>query len=238
MMKQHLRAMSSMIRELKSAGNNLTDEQQVQAMIRSLPSSWEMMCQNLTHNENIKTFDDVARHLELEAKRLEAAKPISSVYMVETRTCKASRPKCKQPDYASGQERPNGPPSKKAKFVKCNTRGKHAKKEKSKLTYYNCGKKGHFAHDCTKPKKVIPNPTSHHVFVTSIVLVANSAPVWTVDSIATEHVARDRVGFVEYRRIPVGSRDIKVGNGASMEVLRIGTYTVPRSLVGVGAWKA
>ena len=28
-MKQHLRAMSSMIRELKSAGNNLTDEQQV-----------------------------------------------------------------------------------------------------------------------------------------------------------------------------------------------------------------
>ena len=58
-MKQHLRVMSSMIRELKSTGNNLTDEQQVQAMIRSLPSSWETMCQNLTHNENIKTFDDV-----------------------------------------------------------------------------------------------------------------------------------------------------------------------------------
>ena len=41
MMKQHLRAMSSMIRELKSVGNNLTNEQQVQAVIRSLPSSWE-----------------------------------------------------------------------------------------------------------------------------------------------------------------------------------------------------
>ena len=37
--KQHLRAMSSLIRELKSAGNNLTDEQQVQAVIHSLPSS-------------------------------------------------------------------------------------------------------------------------------------------------------------------------------------------------------
>ena len=62
--------MSFMIRELKLARNNLTDEQQVQAVIHSLPSSWETMCQNLTHNENIKTFDDVTRYLELEAKPL------------------------------------------------------------------------------------------------------------------------------------------------------------------------
>ena len=48
--------------------------------------------------------------------------------------------------------------------------------------------------------------------------------MWTVDSEAIEHVARDRVGFMEYHRIPVGSRDIKVGNEASVEVLGIGTY--------------
>ena len=30
--------------------------------------------------------------------------------------------------------------------------------------------------------------------------------------------------FVEYCQIPVKSRDIKVGNGASVEVLGIGTY--------------
>jgi hypothetical protein len=38
-MKLHLRVMSSMIRELKAAKNQLTDEQQVQVVIRSLPSS-------------------------------------------------------------------------------------------------------------------------------------------------------------------------------------------------------
>ena len=75
------------------------------------------MCQSLTHNENIRTFDDVARHLELEAECLEAAKPISSMHMANTSSRKASRPKCKQPDYAPRQERPNGPPPKKTKFV-------------------------------------------------------------------------------------------------------------------------
>ena len=88
------------------------------------------MCQNLTHNENNKTFDYVASHLELEVECLEAARPISSVHMAETSSRKASRPKRKQPNYTLGQERSNGPPPKKAKFVKSNTRGKRAKKDK------------------------------------------------------------------------------------------------------------
>ena len=44
-----------------------------------------------------------------------------------------------------------------------------------------------------------------------------------VDSAVIEHVARDRMGFVEYCQILVGTRDIKVGNGVSVEVLGIGT---------------
>ncbi|KAF5469104.1 hypothetical protein F2P56_013200 [Juglans regia] len=95
-MKQHLRAMSTMIRELKSAGNNLTDEQQAQAVILSLPNSWENMSQNLTHNENIKDFDDISRHLELEAERLEATKPNHTAYVADSGSRKASRPKRKK----------------------------------------------------------------------------------------------------------------------------------------------
>ena len=55
-------------------------------------------------------------------------------------------------------------------------------------------------------------------------MIAHSTPMWTVDSTATDHVARDCVGFVEFHRIPIGSRNIIVGNGASVEVLGIGTY--------------
>lgn len=53
------------------------------------------MSQNMTHNENIKSFDDVLRYLEHEVEHLEAAKPKNLAYMAESNSCKVSRPKRK-----------------------------------------------------------------------------------------------------------------------------------------------
>ncbi|KAG6510717.1 hypothetical protein ZIOFF_028751 [Zingiber officinale] len=78
-MIEHLRMMSSMIRDLKYAGHDLTDEQQVQAVIRSLADSWTHMKQILTHNESIKNFSDISRHVDLEAEREEAICAIALV---------------------------------------------------------------------------------------------------------------------------------------------------------------
>ena len=46
-MKQHLREMTNMIRELKETGYTVSNEQQVQEVIRSLRSNWEYMKVNL-----------------------------------------------------------------------------------------------------------------------------------------------------------------------------------------------
>jgi hypothetical protein len=80
-MKVHMRNMSNMINELRDAGHVLTDEQQVQAVIRSLPNSWEQMKVHLTHDENIRTFQDAMRHLLLEEDRLLASKTHSEVHV-------------------------------------------------------------------------------------------------------------------------------------------------------------
>ena len=80
-MKKHLRQMSNMISKLKDAGHTLTNEQQVQVVIRSLPQNWEHMKMHLTHNENIKTLEDAMRHLELEKDRLMASKTSDDAYM-------------------------------------------------------------------------------------------------------------------------------------------------------------
>ena len=55
-------------------------------------------------------------------------------------------------------------------------------------------------------------------------MVAYPSYDWIVDSGASEHVVRDRVGYAEYHRIPVGSRVLYVGNGEAVHILGIGTY--------------
>ena len=60
--------MSALIRDLEAAGNNLSDEQQLIAVMRSLPEpTWGQVKLILTHSKNIKTFANISRHLKLEA---------------------------------------------------------------------------------------------------------------------------------------------------------------------------
>ena len=67
-MKQHLKEMKRMIRELKTFEHVFTDEQQVEVVIKSLPKSYEHMMVNMTHDKSVKTFDDIVCHFELEVK--------------------------------------------------------------------------------------------------------------------------------------------------------------------------
>ncbi|KAK2973548.1 hypothetical protein RJ640_010603 [Escallonia rubra] len=78
-MSEHLRVMSNMIGKLRDAGHALTDEQQVRAVIRSLPASWANMKHILTHSENIKNFVDVSQHVILEAETRDADKTLTYV---------------------------------------------------------------------------------------------------------------------------------------------------------------
>jgi hypothetical protein len=47
-----------------------------------------------------------------------------------------------------------------------------------------------------------------NIYVISCLMFAESVPFWTIDSGVTDHIARDRTTFVEFRRIPKGSRYI------------------------------
>ena len=88
----------------------------------------------------------------------------------------------------------------------------------------------HFARDCTEPKKVLSSLSSscshfiNEIFIPSTVLLTESILMWTVDLGATNHVARDRTAFVDFRRLSSGSKYIYVGTNDRAEVKGIGTY--------------
>ncbi|KAK4435044.1 hypothetical protein Salat_0667600 [Sesamum alatum] len=72
-MIQHLDVVKDMIRELQNASTELSDEQQVLAVLRSLTEqTWGHVKLVLTHNEQMKTFDSVASHQKVEVDQRES----------------------------------------------------------------------------------------------------------------------------------------------------------------------
>lgn len=133
----------------------------------------------MTHNENIKTLNDIEHHFKLEAERLEAAKLFDCVYMTESSLCKALGFKRKR-GYKYNQKGKRFDPGKKKLDTKKHPKGKLVgkKKGKSKMKYYNCSKMGHFACECTEPKKVRPNSNLlNYALVVSSVLLINFRPM-------------------------------------------------------------
>jgi hypothetical protein len=188
------------------------------------------MKQIMTHNENIKNFADISRHVELEAERQEATK--SAALIAHSGQRKPNGFKRKDKGKAARQ---GGPSTNAPKVNKGANQHKHkrgAKKNISKMKCYNCNKLGYFARDCTEPKKVsfsldfssiyVCYPSS--IFVCSHVFVAKSISDWIIDTGATRHVARDRAGFVDYKKIPAGTHVVYMGNGSYEEALGVGLY--------------
>jgi len=196
-------------------------------VLRALPAGddrWKSFITMMTHNENIKTFSKITKHLELEYERLKACAP-PPVALV----ARANRPKGKK--FKRGK--------KKSLHVskKLGPRGGIAKKQpKAKgiveknmahVRCYNCRKKGHYARDYPKPSQVpssFPIDQLCELLVCFHAFVANSFPNWIVDSGASKHVVRDRVGFVNFHPCPMGLQTVTLGNGTTEDILGVETY--------------
>ena len=173
-MRQHLTVKSNMISELKGDGHELIDEQHVQVVIRSLPHAWEHLRINLTHNDNVKTFDDVAQHVELEEDRLLAAKSTRQAYMTESNKVGSSGTRWKK--WKGKGFKPKKGGNKTNLSGNKRKRGKCAGKQSRNMNCFNCGKLGHFAFDCIEPKIIYDQIHFHSAFVSSFLMLIETVP--------------------------------------------------------------
>ena len=99
------------------------------------------------HNKSVKTFEDISRHLELEAECLEVAKFDGSAMMVESSSHRTSQFKRGKAKGAPKKQAPAAlTPNGARNFKRRGKRG--GKKAKAKLTCFNCNKERHFAWNC------------------------------------------------------------------------------------------
>ena len=102
---------------------------------------------------------------------------------------------------------------------KCKNEKRGGKKDKS-MNSFNYGKSGHFSHDCIRPKVMFNQNHPSNVYISCL---TEYVLFWTIDSIATDHIARDRTAFMEFHRIPKNKMCMCVWNNASTAVIGIGT---------------
>lgn len=176
---------------------------------------------NMTHNDNIKTFDDIACHLELEDECLQTVGISNQAYVIESNS-KNSFQKRKWKGRSSQGKKAKTSDQDKPKTNSSQKGKQRRKKDISKVKCYNCGQKGYFAWDCVEPKKVVFHST-HVALVSSCIMMADTCPSWIVDSTVTDHVVRDHRALLEYHWILEKSRRIFVGNNAKIEVKGLGT---------------
>ena len=67
------------------------------------------------------------------------------------------------------------------------------------MNYFNCGKPGHFARDCTEAKVMFNHNHPSNLYVSSFLMLAESVSFWTIESRATDHIATDQTASMEFR---------------------------------------
>ena len=141
-----------------NTGQDIPEDEQALNVIRVLPKTkfWKNFSQVMAHNDNIKTFDAISKHLEMKDERQKSLAPPFVALAVRESEPKGKKAFLWQTCQERSVCRSKLPTSKGiAKKQKAKSNGE---KSVARMKCYNYGRKGHYAWDCPEPNKV-PLPT-------------------------------------------------------------------------------
>lgn len=220
----HVLKMIGLIENMSRLDQQFSQEMAIDTILHSLHSGYDQFKLNYSMNSLDKTLTELHGMLKTAEKTLKSDK--QDVLMVRGGKFKKS-----------GKKRNAKKGGNKASPTK-QTGAKSAKRKVSQPTSesecFYCKKKGHWKRDCLKLKEDQKNGTvvpSSGIFVIDCIL-ANSTS-WVLDTGCGSHLCSNPQGLRRSRKLSKGEVDLRVGNGARIAALAVGTYylSLPSGLV-------
>ncbi|WJX29428.1 hypothetical protein P8452_18069 [Trifolium repens] len=219
----HVLKMIGYVENLDRLGFPLDKELATDVILQSLPDSFSQFILNFNMNNMDKSLPELLSMLRTAEQNLKTKG--KSILMVSNGKKQNKRPN-KQGGKWKGKEVAKPKPTTLA--LKPN--GGIAKEG----TCFHCGKTGHWKRNCPKyleDKKNGLAPSASGIFVIEINLSTSSS--WVLDIGCGSHICSNVQGLKRSRALAKGEVDLRVGNGAKVAALAIGTYmlTLPSGLI-------
>ncbi|CAL9026746.1 unnamed protein product [Prunus brigantina] len=238
-LSEYLTRLIELINQMKTFGEVLSNERQVQKVLISLSKKYDPICIVIENTKTLETVDlqEVIAILKSQEQRLE----MHSVDTVEKAFASFTvNPKGKSWE-AKGKSQQNSYPAQNVNSAnqesvkpQCKVCSKHHFGEcryKGKPKCYNCDRFGHFARDCTVSKTVQKANYVNQMDVTGNLFYANCTTTeiktngeWYVDSGCSNHMTGDLKLLVDVRTNVTGK--VQMPTGSLVNVAGIGSLMI------------
>lgn len=211
--RDHVMKMIGYINELDSLGSEMDIDTKVDAILSSLPDTFNQFVLNYNMVSMEVTLPELLNMLV----RAEGLIVPEKKAVLVTEGGKSSKAKNKRKKFWNnkGKQAQGG--------------GKTKKKKKNQKTdiCHHCGKVGHWKRNCFEYLDTLKNKSSigiSDMFIIEINSLEIDSNSWCIDTGATSHVCNVLHGFQEIRRLNKGEVTLHMGTKATVAAVSVGTY--------------
>ncbi|KAK8590161.1 hypothetical protein V6N12_024544 [Hibiscus sabdariffa] len=211
----HVIKMMGYIQMLEKLGFALNDELATDVILQSLPDSFNQFVLNFNMNEINKTLPQLLGMLRTAESNMKkgGSKSVLMVRVAREKGKKVAKSK------GSGKTKPKGKEALKPK-------GEISKDGKC----FHCGKTGHWKRNCPIYLEDVKKAKAVGASVSGIYVIdvhVSTSSSWVLDTGCGSHICTSVQGLHTRRTLAKGDVDLRVGNGARVAALAVGTYVLP-----------